>query len=403
MNKNPDLYGHEKLFKNAISDIDSWDTSTKNKDFVRKFITICGAENMSLIRKTRYIGFLKVICRLIEKDFDELTKEDIIELIGRINSMNYAPNTKKGYKVTIKKFYSTLFYETNKEFVDWMYEKRNRVLKAVIKKSEQKKKPTVLTKEEVSELIKIAEPRMKAMISIAFEGCLRPAEYLLARIKDLEPIEHGFKLNVEGKTGERPIFLIESAPYISRWLELHPRKSDKGAYLFVTIAPNNNGHMFKAKSASQQYKKIFARTELTKKATLYHLRHSGIMFKRQNNIPDDILEQYCGWVPGSSAKKFYYRQAGEETKSRIYQLNGIKIKVKKENGGKICFRCGDRNGFADKLCSKCGTPLDKEVFDKMQGKQIFYDKIIERLVDSLDYSKIVKDEQALEMIKSIKT
>ena len=83
MNKNQDLYGQENLFKNAISSIDSWDTSTKNKEFVRKFITICGAENMSLIRKTRYIGFLKVICKLLKRDFDEATKEDIIGLVGK--------------------------------------------------------------------------------------------------------------------------------------------------------------------------------------------------------------------------------------------------------------------------------------------------------------------------------
>jgi integrase/recombinase XerD len=393
MNEKKDLYNQDKRFISALSDLNSWNTSDKNKNFIKKFISICGAENMSLIRRVRYIGFLKIICKILKKDFDKVTKEDIIILVGEINSMNYAPSTKKGFKITIKKFYSTLFYDTDKEFVDWMYEKRNRVLKATIKKSEQRKKSVVLTKEDVSRLISAAEPRMKALISLAFEGCLRPAEYLLAKIKDIEPIEHGFRLNVEGKTGERPIFLIESAPYISRWLEIHPCKDNKESYLFVTIALNNKGNLFGIRGVDKQYKKLFREIDLDKKATLYHLRHSGIMFKRQNNVPDDILEQYCGWVPGSSAKKFYYRQAGEETKSRIYQLNGIKQVKKEENGEKVCFRCSEKNGFADKLCSKCGTPLNKEVFDKMQSKQIFYEKLIEKLVETVDYSKFAEDKE----------
>jgi hypothetical protein len=153
MNEKRDLYDQDNRFKREFSNISSWEISNKNKNFIKKFITICGAENMSLIRRIRYIGFLKVICRLLNKDFDIVTKEDIIILVGEINSMDYAPNTKKGFKITIKKFYSTLFYDTNKEFVDWMYEKRNRVLKATIKKSEQRKKAVVLTKEEISQLI----------------------------------------------------------------------------------------------------------------------------------------------------------------------------------------------------------------------------------------------------------
>ena len=401
MNQKQDLYNQERVFKGAISRIDNFETTNKNKDLIRKFIAICGAENMSLIRKTRYINFLKKISDLIEKDFDKAEREDIIALVGNINSMDYSPNTKKDFKVTIKKFYSTLFYDSHKDLVEWMYSKRNYVLKAVVKKSEQRKKQPVLTKDEITSLISSADTRMKALISLAFEGCLRPAEYLLAKIKDLEPIEHGFRLNVEGKTGERPIFLIESAPYLSRWLEIHPCKDDKESFLFVTNSLNNKGNLFGIKAVHKQYKKLFKKIELNKRDSLYHLRHSGIMYKRQNNVPDDILEQYCGWVPGSSAKKFYYRQAGAETKDRIYELNGIQAKRKKENGGKICFRCSERNGFADKLCSKCGTPLDREVFDKMQTKQLVYEKLIERLVEAVDYSKIMKDEKVVEILKAV--
>jgi len=396
-----DLYDQERVFKKTLGYLDNWDMSENNKKLIRQFVVICGAENISLTRRTRYLYFMKIICRLLNKDLDKVDKEDIIELVGKINSMNYSPHTKKDFKIAIKKFYSSLFYETRKEFVEWMYEKRNRILKAVIKKSEQKKKAAVITKDEIIKIIEVADTRMKALVSVAFEGCLRPGEYLLARIKDLEVIEHGFKLSVEGKTGTRPIFLIESAPYLSRWLEIHPSKDDRNAFLFVTMAHNNKGRLFNLLAVTKQYKKICEKVKLDKPTNLYHLRHSGIMYKRQQNVPDDILEQYCGWVAGSSAKKAYYRQAGEETKSRIYELNGIEEKKEKFNDRKICFRCNERNGFADRLCNKCGTPLDKEEFSKIHEKQIFYDKIIEQLASVIDAKKLAQNKEIFELFRKL--
>jgi integrase len=64
----------------------------------------------------------------------------------------------------------------------------------------------------------------------------RPAELLGLRLKDVEFIKgegngRYAQIVVNGKTGQRPLVLIDSIPYITQWISEHPQRDNREAFL----------------------------------------------------------------------------------------------------------------------------------------------------------------------------
>jgi len=73
-----------------------------------------------------------------------------------------------------------------------------------------------LTPSEVKAMIAAAEKmRDKAMISVGLEGAFRTGGLLGLDIRDLSFDDMGVKAKVRGKTGERIVRLISSAPLLT--------------------------------------------------------------------------------------------------------------------------------------------------------------------------------------------
>ncbi|MDI6721052.1 MAG: hypothetical protein QMD85_01585, partial [Candidatus Aenigmarchaeota archaeon] len=78
-----------------------------NKKVILDFINECYAERLSHGRIYKSLYFLVTLSRMLGKNFSEATKEDLKELIRKIESSpkNYTENTKKDFRVILKKFY----------------------------------------------------------------------------------------------------------------------------------------------------------------------------------------------------------------------------------------------------------------------------------------------------------
>ena len=46
---------------------------------------------------------------------------------------------------------------------------------------------------------------------------------------------YGAFINVDGKTGSRPIRLVKSVPNLANWLDNHPQKEDPEAPLWIIL------------------------------------------------------------------------------------------------------------------------------------------------------------------------
>jgi len=393
-----DIYNNNETFYKLLKQVPKWEGSKKNKAFVEKFIGHCNAEGISAIRKVKYLNMFKQILKWIPVDFDKAERDDIVTLMGKIQAHGYAPASIKDFKIGIKKIYKVLFGNGEE------YPAEVRWIKSSIKANEQSKKGHPITEEEIAKIISLsAHPRDKALFSLAFESCCRPAEYLNLKLKDIKTNEHGFEIEVSGKTGIRPVFLIASAPYLAEWLNNHPNRNDSEDYLFVNIGKTNFGKQLKVPAINKALKTLCKRAKIKKKTNLYFLRHSGITDKRLRGISDSALENYAGWVSGSRQMRVYSHLTGRECRDEIERAYGVEKEDKKQkNTTKKCVRCKHVNGFANEYCSTCGTSLDLDVGSLMEKEEnqrqsiVVADKLLEKSV----ISKSMLKDVIKEMIRS---
>lgn len=82
--------------------------SKRDKKLILDFHDECYSQGLSDHRVLFYVTKLRNICKWKQKDFQDLTKDDIKKLVRKIERKDYAEWTKHGYKVTIKKFFQWL-------------------------------------------------------------------------------------------------------------------------------------------------------------------------------------------------------------------------------------------------------------------------------------------------------
>ena len=82
-----DIHGIERKLELALRNIkESNRISVRNKELILKFLDYCKAEGLSNMRVEHYARLLKKIGEVFPKAFDEATKEDIIELVRKIEA-----------------------------------------------------------------------------------------------------------------------------------------------------------------------------------------------------------------------------------------------------------------------------------------------------------------------------
>ncbi len=224
-----DIHESEKRLRQVLEKIKkSRKISKRNKELLLKFQRDCFAQGLSIVRVERYLYLLKNIISWLNKDLDKANKEDLLDLVQKIERMDYAEWTKQLHKISIKKFYKWLNNGEYPEKIKW--------LKTTMKNGKSRLPEEILTIEEVKRLIEAAgHVRDKALISTLYESGCRIGELATMQIKHLNFDKYGAKIIVSGKTGMRRIRLITSTPYLANWLEIHPNRDDPNSPLFLFL------------------------------------------------------------------------------------------------------------------------------------------------------------------------
>jgi len=104
------------------------------------------------------------------------------------------------------------------------------------KKFNKKRLPTeMLTEEEVKTLVNFCDNvRDKALVYVLYESGCRIGELLTLKLKHVQFDNYGAVLMVNGKTGQRRVRIINSAPLLKGWINVHPFKADSEAPLWIT-------------------------------------------------------------------------------------------------------------------------------------------------------------------------
>lgn len=366
-----------------------------NEHHIEKFLDNCIAEGLGEARIKKYRFILINLSKMLGKDFDKATKDDIQALVIKIEKSSYADWTKSDYKVTIKKFYKWL--KGNSEF----YPDEVRWIKAKLKNHKKKLPEELLTEDDIKKLIEASTNiRDKALISVLYESGCRIGEILGLKLKHVKFDQYGAVLMVSGKTGDRRVRLVNAVPHLSLWVQNHPEKDNSDAYLWVSIGTLNHNEQVSYQCINKMLKLTANKIHLQNKVNPHIFRHSRATFLA-NHLTEAQMKEQFGWVQGSDMASTYVHLSGRDIDDAILHINNIKEaeheKPKTILTPKTCSRCKFVNPATSKYCNQCSMALDIEsalsVEDKMQDlASLITPEILEKLIEK-------KVEQMLKNVK----
>jgi hypothetical protein len=215
----------------------------------------------------------------------------------------------------------------------------------------------MLSEDDIKNLINVAEnPRDKAFIAILYESGCRIGEMLFLRLKHINFDQYGAQLLVDGKTGYRRVRIIASAPYLTEWINKHPRKDDPEAPLWISRVYETMSYA----ALRITFKRLFKKAGVHKKINFHNFRHSRATYLA-NHLTEAQMKEFFGWVQASDMASIYVHLSGRDVDKALLKVYGIQNEEKKEESQlnpKKCPRCQEINPFSNKFCNKCGQILD---------------------------------------------
>lgn len=339
--------------------------SKKNKEHILKFIDQIAAEGLSKTRQQKYIYTLISIGKMITKDFQDLTKKDIVALCAEINNSNLAEWTKHDRFVAIKRFIKFIYEDKGESYDKGEYPDSVKWIKTTMRNNRKKKPEDLLTSENVKKLANHTNNlRDRAMVLSLYESAARVGELQSIIIKQVEFDKYGCRVKLHGKTGERIIRLISSAPAISNWLADHPNKAKpnfRDSYLFCSLWGKNRGDFLSYPQINLLLREIAEKAGISKPVRPHHFRHSRAT-ELAKRLTESQLCEYMGWVQGSKEAATYVHLSGRDTDKAILAMHGLaeedlsKDKLQPIN----CPRCGINNDPAARFCHQCSLGLDEK-------------------------------------------
>lgn len=400
-----DFYNSKQKYESYLKTMPKWKNYAKNKKQIDRLIAWFDGKDLSYGRRVKYLYFTKYMCEWTAKAMCDIDRDGVIQLVGRINKSHLGSRTKADFKAAVKKYFDVVAYDTHPELVGWLYSRQNDIFRNGNGEDVRREK-TKLSKEEIGKLLDVADIRMKCYVMVCFEGCLRPSEACACTLSDLEPTkEGGYILSLpQSKTKVRKLLLYESSQFIHDWLRIHPNK-ESDAFLFCTYAPNNTGKQWSPAGTRKQLKLLAKKAGIKKNIHNYTLRSSGFVYKNNiKRISPSTMEKVMGWKPGAYSRrcKDYDISTEQDAHEELMEVYGKSNKTKPRDQEMRKCRCGEVNAFNEDFCRKCHFPISPEMVARMEQKEMILQEVWKRISEKfIDYDKLGKDKEALDLLKSI--
>lgn len=338
------------------------DILEENKSSILEFDRELELNDYSKARRYKFLSRLPKMAKEIDVPFEKAKRENIEKIILWIKRReDINSTTKNDYKVLLKRFYRWVGGGEYPECIKWLEINKNN--------NNNKLPEEILTEDDIEELIDNAKnPRDKALISILWETGARIGELVDLTVGSIEDRKHGLKIVVDGKTGSRRIPLIESVPYINKWLEEHPDRDNKEAPLWVNIGEVNVGDQMNYPAIRKMLKEVRNRSSIDKPANPHHFRHSRATYMA-NRFTEAQLCEWFGWVQGSDVPSRYVHLSGRDIDNEYDRLHGIEEEDQKKESKltpKECPRCNEKNPPKSKYCNRCAMALTIEASQEME-------------------------------------
>lgn len=222
--------------------------------------------------------------------------------------------------------------------------------------------------EDIQPMLEVCHnPRDKALIAVQFEAGLRGGELYDLRVGDVFDSEHSVGVHVDGKEGERTVHLINSIPYLQRWLGEHPAREDDQCYLWSKLnAPERPSYT----TFLNYFKDAAGRAGVSKEVTPTNFRKSNTRWLVLLGFSQARIEDRQGRKRGSEHTARYLARFGDESNERAYaKLHGVEVEdddtAPDEMGPIECPRCHRETPRERDFCMWCDGALNFEATEQL--------------------------------------
>ena len=197
----------------------------------------------------------------------------------------------------------------------------------------------------------------RAIIAILHETGCRVSELLNIRLRDIERKEKHAMHRLDGKTGQRRVPIVQSLPWLQRWMEDHPFKENPNSLLWISTHNGHHGSPLRYIGITRLLKRVSDGAGITKKHNAHWFRHSRATLLVTQRYNDQIQCKYMGWVEGSKQQRTYVHIGAEQVEDAVLKNYGLLDEAKTAPRMQFCS-CGTTNDSVSRYCFKCGNALN---------------------------------------------
>jgi len=380
-----DIYGSKEKYRQGILKLNKitekpdgkvrchvlYCKNKSNLRYFKKLIPYFEAKDLSYIRRLKYFEMLKLICWATEKDLKDCDRDDINSIMAVAYKRLKSPESILSLIRVMRCIWKYLFPEKDSKgrIEDTVIPYQIRHVSSRLDRSKIKSRPDRLTWTEYEKIIAYLSnnPCVQAFIALATESLGRPQEVLWRRIKDLELHENYGKVWVSdhGKEGSNGFLQsIDSYPYLLKWLELHPLRSDPQAFIFVNRGNKRRNQQMLPKNINNILKKACRDLKIDKPITIYSFKRSGVTFRRERGDSDFEIQHAARWTSTRQLAR-YDLTTQQDALNKQLQKRGIAVSVDSETEAmrkpqQTLCPCGNMCSTLDDLCSRCRRPLNRK-------------------------------------------
>ncbi len=347
--------------------------SPHNRAKIFEFLDYLETQEISLPRRIRYLHNMSKLAAFLQTDFKKATRSQIESVILKHGRLDLADETKIQFKIMTKRFYRWLKDPNDEEYpseVKW--------IKTTARGGTLPLPEDILNEKDVQILLNVAEySRDKAFIAMLFDLGTRVGEFLSIQRKNIVFDELGAVVVVDGKTGQRRQRLILSVPFVAEWLNDHPDKRPE-APLWVHHAQgcHEEGPVpLDYYAARKLLRRLQKKAGIQKPLNPHAFRHARATHLA-NYLTEAQLKKIFGWTQNSRMPGRYVHLSGKDVDEALLRVHGLQAKGEEKKAELTvvqCVRCDEKNSTVQRLCTRCGMPLDLKAAleaDDMKQKEM---------------------------------
>ena len=387
---------------NQINNQIERELSSENVSLIKRYDREMVSQSIAIATRQKHLRTLLTLSRLLNKNWEDVRKDDIDELVFRVMDQFADENGQETH-------YSYDHKKILKIFFRW-YKLDSREFIQVgdppeTKNVRMKKVKDKIAREDLldeADRIKLLHAcgenaRDRALIDCHMEAGTRPGEILNLRIKHVTFDKHGAILQVDGKTGARTIRIVKATPNLAAWIAVHPFKDEPEKPLWPNLSHHKKGSPISYAGARQILQRRCKIANLSKRVYLNLFRHSEATFTA-NFMTEAQMRKRHGWSSDSKMPARYVHLVNADVEDAIFKHYGIKKEDEKTlHMPEKCHFCGMHNPSDSSSCTNCGKLLNVKAAEMLDEKQESEKKILLEKIESLE-KKYDGTNQRLELV-----